>query len=242
MINRKSWVGILIFSVSIITIAILFYVIWFSGILKRGISDSPEQWGQFGDYMGGLLNPVLSFISICILVKTAFYQDDMSKRQEEREDRKRFEDRFYGMVSYQRQAFNDFYLKFGDRKTIYKGEAVRFIEDLLFNEKDFLLLDDAFVKNSVFSAVRQFYLVVKLIDDEVVEGKGFKNGDKNFYYKSLINLTDFDLIRIVLFGCVLYNSWSNAKYIMANEDFLSEIKNVGLGAYIEKVKVVKEGK
>ena len=32
------------------------------------ISNSPETWGQFGDYIGGILNPLLTIINICVFV------------------------------------------------------------------------------------------------------------------------------------------------------------------------------
>nr|WP_299214175.1 hypothetical protein [uncultured Allomuricauda sp.] len=34
---------------------------------KYGISESTENWGQFGDYIGGLLNPIISIINLAIL-------------------------------------------------------------------------------------------------------------------------------------------------------------------------------
>ncbi len=34
---------------------------------RYGISDDPAQWGQVGDYFGGILNPVISLISLIVL-------------------------------------------------------------------------------------------------------------------------------------------------------------------------------
>lgn len=33
----------------------------------RSVSDNPEQWGQFGDYLGGILNPIISLINLVVL-------------------------------------------------------------------------------------------------------------------------------------------------------------------------------
>lgn len=239
MIKKRSWLAIVFASLALIAVALLSYVFWFYGHLDRKISSSPEQWGQFGDYLGGLLNPILSFISICILVKTAFYQADESKRREDREDRRRFEDRFYGALSYQRQSFNDFSLTLLSGGELNRSDAVKFIENLLFDSFDHESLSDASVKNSVFSFVRQFYLILKMIDDEVVVSDVFNGSDKAFYYRSLINLTDFDLIRMVIFGSVYYDSWLNSKYIMSNKDFLEVVDSVGLSKYIAHVRALK---
>jgi len=34
---------------------------------ENDISDDPERWGQFGDYFGGLLNPLISFLNLIVL-------------------------------------------------------------------------------------------------------------------------------------------------------------------------------
>ena len=33
----------------------------------HGWSNNPEQWGQLGDYFGGLLNPIFSLINLVVL-------------------------------------------------------------------------------------------------------------------------------------------------------------------------------
>lgn len=36
------------------------YVGWFAGALGKGLADDPAIWGQFGDYLGGFLNPMIA--------------------------------------------------------------------------------------------------------------------------------------------------------------------------------------
>ena len=53
-------------------IAVLaFYAIVFGFVL----SESHEQWGQFGDYVGGALNPLLSFLALVALLITIAIQN-----------------------------------------------------------------------------------------------------------------------------------------------------------------------
>lgn len=60
---------------------IAIYTYKFSG---NGLSSSPEAWGQLGDYMGGLLNPILSLINICVFVMlTIVIQNATDKHNEE---------------------------------------------------------------------------------------------------------------------------------------------------------------
>ena len=64
---------ITIFSFAFISIltAIVFYTYNFSD----EISKEHERWGTFGDYFGGLLNPVLSFLSLIALLLTIILQN-----------------------------------------------------------------------------------------------------------------------------------------------------------------------
>ncbi|MFQ2624533.1 hypothetical protein ACK3YV_17115, partial [Aeromonas caviae] len=38
------------------------------------LSDEKDVWGQFGDYFGGTLNPILSFMSVLLLIKSVRLQ------------------------------------------------------------------------------------------------------------------------------------------------------------------------
>ncbi|MGN7742553.1 putative phage abortive infection protein [Pseudomonas sp. 22526] len=60
-LNRLAYFGILIALVSIST-----YLINFKGPL----SSNPEHWGQFGDFLGGVLNPTFSFLALLALLAT----------------------------------------------------------------------------------------------------------------------------------------------------------------------------
>jgi hypothetical protein len=41
--------------------------IYYSRFGAGNISQSPERWGQFGDYVGGVLNPIISLINLYLL-------------------------------------------------------------------------------------------------------------------------------------------------------------------------------
>lgn len=65
--------------------------IYFSHLGSLPISDSdPSGWGQLGDYFGGLLNPVFSFLTILALVLTLILQSGELKlsREELEQSRK----------------------------------------------------------------------------------------------------------------------------------------------------------
>lgn len=62
---RNLLVGIIIVSFLLIITASLFYICHFSG---QQLSNDPATWGQFGDFFGGTLNPLLALINICIFI------------------------------------------------------------------------------------------------------------------------------------------------------------------------------
>lgn len=50
---------------TLVVASIALYLIKFG---DNVISSNPENWGQFGDFMGGVLNPLLALINICIFI------------------------------------------------------------------------------------------------------------------------------------------------------------------------------
>ena len=53
---------------------------------SQGLSNQQEVWGQLGDFIGGLLNPVVGILTLCLLLLTVKLQRDMlraAKRQVE---------------------------------------------------------------------------------------------------------------------------------------------------------------
>lgn len=64
-----SW--ILAFAASITVSIFMFYFINFNG----GLSSEHERWGAFGDFIGGTLNPILSFMALIALLLTIVLQN-----------------------------------------------------------------------------------------------------------------------------------------------------------------------
>jgi len=55
-VKRSIWILL-----AMLAAAILVYAAWFGGLHGRGISEDPGNWGEFGDYIGGFLNPIIAF-------------------------------------------------------------------------------------------------------------------------------------------------------------------------------------
>lgn len=80
-INFLSKKTIIFFSSTIllyIVVIIGFYILNFA---KSGISDNPVNWGVFGDYIGGLLNPIISLASLVVLGYLTYFMSKQSNEE-----------------------------------------------------------------------------------------------------------------------------------------------------------------
>lgn len=139
-----------------IWLAIIILAAFFAGVVgvyiwKFGIKISTEQevWGQFGDYLGGVINPAVGFITIILLVITLNTQ-----RQElalQREDLRRSADAldaqykaiqiqsfeqtlFKWFDNYQKKIREIQYLK--DEKPVEGLDAIRHLNKAIFRLTD----------------------------------------------------------------------------------------------------------
>jgi fumarate reductase subunit C len=69
LLRWVSWV--IVFAAGVLATVFGGYLIFFG---KKGVSDDPAVWGQFGDFVGGTANPVLSFLTLITLALTIILQ------------------------------------------------------------------------------------------------------------------------------------------------------------------------
>lgn len=238
---------------------LLIGAVWVAYALKFGLyfltGQGADVWGQFGDFIGGVLNPILSFISICLLIRSVNFQLESNKtltkeiqRQERLEEYKRFEVRFFSLLDAQESNFAKFrilleesqnsapaieqteQLVFEPVYTEYKaGNAVGYIDDCLSvlvkggvdKSRIISWLEDLDVDDHLFSLVRRFYLLIKLINEKCLD-------NKDEQVELLISLTD-DKLLVMIAIMADYYDWDNIEYIK-----LSKVLNsVGLDKYTD---------
>ena len=68
LLKWLSW--ILAAASGVVVTTFVFYFINFS----EGLSNDHERWGTFGDFIGGTLNPILSFLALIALLLTVVLQ------------------------------------------------------------------------------------------------------------------------------------------------------------------------
>ncbi|WP_213733330.1 hypothetical protein [Citrobacter europaeus] len=216
--------------------------------LKGTLSNNTEVWGQFGDYVGGVVNPILTFFTIYLLIRSIGLQRESNdclvneiKRQEKLEDYKKFESRFFKLLESQENNFQRFKLNVGDNEDgtpqIFNGNtAVSHIENELSILVDAKIspprihtwLDNLDDDGAYFSLTRRFYLIVKLVDDNTIS----KNSREEMY-ESLVNLTDVKIISMIVILSIYYD-WDTMKYIKATNILNRE----GLREYAARYTVI----
>lgn len=224
--------------------AFLIAAVWGLYFYKFGslshLSVSKEAWGQFGDYVGGVINPLLSFITIILLIKSLNEQQVANKslitetqRQEKLENIKKLESRFYNLIDLQKKGFSDFFIEHEISNSLPKKKfngplAANFLESNVMqlvetgSSQDVIrsAIEQWDSHDHLMSLVRCFYLLIKLIDDKS------DVHDKEEFYETLINLTDIKLLTII---CIMvsYYDWDNIRYIkkskILDRDGLSEL-------------------
>ena len=103
------------------------YIVKFYLILGYEFSSKQDEWGQLGDYAGGMLNPIFGFISVVLLIKSLTLQNEANKnlndelKENKKNDKVRsFETLFFNMINSQKELFNSFRVEF-----IVNGQPIK---------------------------------------------------------------------------------------------------------------------
>lgn len=237
--NKYIWSAIIL-----VLVVFLSYVYNFYYVLDYEISDDPSNWALLGDYFGGVLNPLLSFVTLILLVKSLSLQNNANKALREEIDSnervekiKSFQSLFFNMISSQKQLFDNFKVERAGVVKVYLSgsEAVRYIEDKLESNKSKpgyvnmskRLLEKFDEEDQLFGVLRSFYISVRMIDTRLSNKEGFGYSERENHFLTLINFTDFSQVRLVLL-CVQFMDNEPARYLREAEEFKLVLKEVGL--------------
>ena len=237
---------------SFVTLAFLVLALgWFSYWLNFGfinkfeISNSQEHWGLLGDFLGGVINPILTFLTIIILVRSLTLQKEEVEKVKKHEKIRSFETHFFNMIGSQKVLYESFSLKIveDNQKTEHRAaQAVISLEDTIINHKNAgssfdeiaLLFEDYDVEDKIYSVVRTFSIIVKLIEKKLRDDCGFDKTERIEYYEILINYTDFSLVRLVLIA-FKYANYAQIKDLRENEEFVDVLEVLGVSDYLNDI-------
>lgn len=219
------------------------YAFNFSYLAGRPVSDSPEAWAWLGDYAGGLLSPFLTFLSLVLLIKSLALQNDANiALRDEREDTRKteklrsFEAQLFNMIRSQKETLDSFKLSgLAHSRNKIGVEAFlvleRKVEQLVNSGKPHedieKLLEKSDGTDQIFALTRMFYNMVKMINEKLSDANGFTAEDRKTHYLTLINFTDFALLRLIMMSAQFLN-YQSTNYLKSNIEFSSVLQEVGL--------------
>lgn len=233
---------ILLAAISMVAVAAL-YVIKFYIVLKLGFADDSAVWGQFGDYMGGSLNPILSFISVILLIKSLTLQNqaNLDLREELKENKKTeklrsFSVLFFNMISSQKSLLDGFTVKINSEDMPTPGvRTIIWIEDAIADLRDQDVKDDVIISflneidvdDKIFGILRAFYVTTKIIAERLSDANGFNLQDRKDQILTLINFTDFAQLRLIVLSVQFFDTEAS-RYLKANGDLKLVLAEVNL--------------
>lgn len=195
------------------------YVYQFYINLGMPLSEKVSDWTDFSSYMGGLLGPLLSFLSFIMLLKSLDLQ--MQANQSLREEASRnalnekfkiFETYFFSMLDAQRVNFENVKMKIG-RRVFLGAELVNEVELKIqnmrassANDNSITIYLESIDKNEkIYNSLRIFYNLTKIISDRLSDYDGFSKDFRKSQYTTLISFTEFSLLRLILMGIQFYD-------------------------------------
>lgn len=219
------------------------YVFLFNFDGLPGLTRDPAVLGQLGDYIGGLLNPALSFISVVLLIKSLSLQNNANavlvsqlKEAKKTEKLKSFESQLFNMIEAQRRSFESLSYKPGMlRRTCFAEDAVEAIEAEVFKVREAgasaadirQLLESIDSRDQLYGATRKFYIMIKTIADCLSDDHGFNSQDRARHMVSVINFTDFALIRLLMLAIQFFD-YPSCDYLKQSKEFTDVLGKLGL--------------
>jgi hypothetical protein len=238
--------GYIISAAILILLVYLAYFFQFYVVLDYKVSSDVADWGQLGDYVGGVLNPLLSFVSIVLLIKSLLLQHEANSNlkkeianSEKTEKFRSFEVLFFNLINSQKNLFDSFKVEFeapgGVVSQLASVKAVIEIENRIEeirnagkNEKEIArYLTEIDADDQIFGLLRAFYIVVMIITDKLSDANGFSSEDRETHLKALINFTDFAQLRLMMISAQFFE-YESAKYLRSSDEFRKVVETLGL--------------
>ena len=181
------------------------------------IRDHNEFLGTYGDFFGGVIGTVLTFVSVLILAKTFEQQKESTSANIKQQDIQRFNDMFYELLRLYREQVESLSLKRfeikkigeGDKEVVYKGKEFfdkgkeEVYNEYLKNDSVINAYMEFFAKNrsGLATYFRTLYRILEIIDKSpLLEDKDDKEkeGKERKEYAKIIRaqLTESELFFI----------------------------------------------
>ncbi|KRW82924.1 hypothetical protein [Marinobacter sp. P4B1] len=237
--------GYIVSAIILIVVVVAVYFVNFYLVNGYRISSESAVWSSFGDYFGGVLGPLLSFLSIVLLIKSLTLQNEANqtlkvelKNSEKTEKLRSFEALFFNMIESQKTLFESFRVKINadQGQVVFSGaEAVIAVEDVIEeirvsggdDQKVKSFLEEIDSNDQLFGLTRCFYVIVMMIIERLTSSEGFSSQERMYHLKTLVNFTNFAQLRLV-FICIQFMDFESTKYLKSSIEFQDVMNELGM--------------
>lgn len=181
-----------------------------------GLSSKNEAWGTFGDYLGGVLNPILGFASFIALLYTVRLQSEELKNsneqltrsasaQKEMEKTQRLQ-QFEGLFTYMANELSKIHGQLVNEP--YKQSAGQFLTTSYSRTYTHSNVRESLRSN--YLLVRFFmylYQILKLIDDQSDSSMDFR--DRKRYSNIIRSSIENDILQLIFLNCLTFDDQDN---------------------------------
>lgn len=178
---------------------IVLLTLFFLNFRKYDISQSPTEWGQFGDYMGGLLNPLFGLISVVLIAATLRSQTQAAKLQA-------FESQFFTLLSLHSSIVQSIDRKMKDKTIMHGRDCFRFFyrKIVAISQRDRVTMATAYQRFlesdgwEVEHYFRTVYHLFKHVKDEHHKIEATEAQRKRYYDLIKSQLSQYELVLLWL--------------------------------------------
>ena len=207
------------------------------------VSNLVEKWGQFGDYVGGVLNPGLSFISIILVCLTLYATSKQSAIQS-------FESILFELIRFHKENLMDIKVSYNDGKDHFQGRdalksyvtEVKLIlfgvveDELPVDVRIKLAIDEVYLSDEAFSNVGHYFRNIYHIFKHIDESSFLSAKEKRKYAKLVrAQLSSIESGALFLNGLssngaaskILIERYSLLQGFRLTEQFRERLENIG---------------
>ncbi|EET5408709.1 TPA: hypothetical protein ACHLIF_005425, partial [Escherichia coli] len=126
--------------VAFLVISVTWLIYFFNFDPLNGFPIDKSEWGTFGDFVGGVTNPILTFFTMIMLIKSInlqkeanisiikqnLHMHEVSERQKEIDDLRSFESSFYSLAEVSRREFDALRITGRNKKNYSASDAVTY--------------------------------------------------------------------------------------------------------------------
>ena len=206
------------------------YFVWFFVVNNQTLSIDSSIWGTFGDFVGGILNPIIALFAFYWLTQSVIIQkkelsetqnvlretEKVQKEQAITQEKKRFEDTFHSLLSQFNIVFETLNQSVIIRETLKKSKIKALHRDIIgFGHNSTVEEQAALMRNKSIECSHYFRILYHLLKfillNHSFSGTALKFDDaikskltetEKFYSNILRSFLDKEVTQLVAINCI----------------------------------------